>query len=57
MATTRFLFSGDITPQARGVAIGGSQALIDRGDHRDAMFWIVATFARCHAILAAEIRR
>ena len=54
VARTPFFFSGDITPAARPVAIGGSQHLIDRGCHREAVFWMVATFARCHKILAAD---
>jgi hypothetical protein len=53
-ARTRFFFSSDITPAARPIAIDGSRALIDAGDHREAMFWIVATYARCHTILAAD---
>ncbi|MER5683961.1 hypothetical protein [Streptomyces sp. NPDC002205] len=54
VARTPFLFSSDITVQARPIAIDGSRSLIDRGDHREAVFWIVATFARCHTILAAD---
>lgn len=54
LARTPFFFSTDITPAARPIAIHGSQELIDRGDHREAVFWIVATFARCHKILAAD---
>lgn len=54
VATTPFFFSSDITPDARPIAIDGSQHLIDAGDHREAMFWIIATFARCHIILAAD---
>jgi hypothetical protein len=57
VARTPFFFSGDITPAARPVAIDGSQALIDGGDHREAVFWIIATFARCHTILAADAPR
>lgn len=53
-ARTPFPFSSDITPAARPIAIDGSRALIDAGDHREAVFWIVATFARCHTILAAD---
>ncbi|MFD6418952.1 hypothetical protein [Streptomyces sp. NPDC060194] len=53
-AVTPFFFSSDITPGARPIAIDGSRDLIERGDHREAMFWIVATFARCHTILAAD---
>lgn len=36
------------------MAIDGSRYLIERGDHREAVFWIVATFARCHTVLAAD---
>jgi len=54
VARTPFFFSSDITPEARPIAIDGSQQLVDRGDHREAVFWIVATFARCHNILAAD---
>lgn len=53
-AKTPFFFSSDITPAARPVAIDGSRELIHAGCHREAVFWIVATFARCHKILAAD---
>lgn len=56
VARTPFFFSADITPEARPVAIDGSRHLIETGDHREAVFWIVATFARCQAILAADAR-
>ncbi|WP_219834564.1 hypothetical protein [Paenibacillus sp. R14(2021)] len=51
---TPFFFSSDITPAARSIAIDGSRALIQDGSHREAVFWIIATFARCHKILAAD---
>lgn len=54
VARTPFFFSSDITPAARRIAIDGSRALIDAGDHREAVFWIIATHARCQAILAAD---
>lgn len=54
VAKTPFFFSSDITPQARPIAIDGSRDLIRGGYHREAIFWIVATFARCHKILAAD---
>ncbi|MEU9619193.1 MULTISPECIES: hypothetical protein [unclassified Streptomyces] len=54
VARTPFFFSSDITAEARPIAIGGSRQLIERGDHREAVFWIIATFARCHAVLAAD---
>ncbi|TNJ66418.1 hypothetical protein FE784_10605 [Paenibacillus hemerocallicola] len=53
-ARTPFFFSSDITPAARPIAIEGSRELIHTGFHREAMFWIVATFARCHKILTAD---
>lgn len=54
VATTPFPFRADITPAARPVAIDGSLELIRAGNHREAVFWIAATFARCHQILAAD---
>ncbi len=54
VAKTPFPFSSDITPAARATAIDASLALIHAGDQREAMFWIVATFARCLKILAAD---
>ncbi|MFF3910255.1 hypothetical protein ACFYZJ_30810 [Streptomyces sp. NPDC001848] len=54
VAKTPFFFSSDITPTARPIAIDGSQRLIDSGDHHEAVFWIIATFARCHTILATD---
>lgn len=54
VARTPYFFRSDISADARPIAIDGSQALIDRGEHREAVFWIVATFARCHSLLAAD---
>jgi hypothetical protein len=54
VAKTPFFFSGDITPHGRPVAIDGSQQLIDNGDHREAVFWLIATYARCQKILSAD---
>ncbi|QYR23591.1 hypothetical protein KZ483_12225 [Paenibacillus sp. sptzw28] len=53
-AKTPFFFSTDITAVSRSVAIDGSRELIRAGNHHEAIFWIVATFARCHKILAAD---
>jgi hypothetical protein len=53
-AKTPFFFSTDITATARPIAIDGSRGLIRAGYHHEAVFWIVATFARCHKILAAD---
>lgn len=42
-----FRFAADLHADARPVAINGSQELIDAGLHREAVFWLVATFSRC----------
>lgn len=44
-------FASDISDHARRVAIDGSRDLIERGDHREAMFWIVVTHCRCQKVL------
>ncbi len=48
-----FPFAADLTPAARPVAIDGSRALVDGGAHREAVFWITATAARCQSVLSA----
>jgi hypothetical protein len=48
---TPFPFASDISDLARPIAIDGSRELIERGDHREAIFWIVATYARCQKVL------
>ncbi len=53
-AKTPFFFSSDITPDARPIAIDASRDLIQADCHREAVFWIVATFARCHKIPAVD---
>lgn len=40
-------WAGDIHEDARPIAIGGSQQLIDMGLHREAIYWILATCSRC----------
>lgn len=47
-------YAADLTAAARPVAIDGSRALVAAGDHREAVFWIVATAARCQAALTAR---
>lgn len=42
-----FRFAADLRPDARAVAIDGSRELIDEGLHREAVFWLGATFSRC----------
>lgn len=51
---TPFFFASDLTPLARPLAIDGSRALIESGLHREAMFWIAATFARCEMAFMAD---
>jgi hypothetical protein len=49
-----FPFASDITPAARPIAVDGGRALLDQGHHREAVFWIAATHARCLLTLARE---
>lgn len=48
---TDFPFAADITEAARSAALGGTAALVEEGEHREAVFWLVATFARCVQVL------
>jgi hypothetical protein len=48
---TPFFFAADISRIGRTVAIDGSWELIERGEHREAVFWIAATSARCQKVL------
>ena len=54
VARTKFVFSSDITPIARPVAIDGTREQIRQGNHREVVFWLVATYSRCHKILATD---
>ncbi|HEY8601401.1 MAG TPA: hypothetical protein VIL85_23445 [Thermomicrobiales bacterium] len=49
-----FPFASDLTEQARPIAIDGSWTLIERGDHREAVFWIVVTYSRCLQVFAQD---
>jgi hypothetical protein len=49
-----FFFAADITAHARPIPIGGSEELIARGLHREALFWIAATYCRCMAVFAQD---
>ncbi|RJE86218.1 hypothetical protein D3P07_19280 [Paenibacillus sp. 1011MAR3C5] len=51
---TPFFFRSDISVLSRPIAIDGSRDLIHSGQHHEAVFWIAATFARCHQIFAAD---
>jgi hypothetical protein len=45
-----FFFAADISDLARPVAIDGNRELIERGDHREAIFWMAATYSRCQQV-------
>jgi hypothetical protein len=51
---TPYRFAADISDAGRPVAIDGSRELIERGLHREAVFWIAATYSRCRTILTAD---
>jgi hypothetical protein len=48
---TPFFFASDISDIARPIAIDGSWDLVERGYHREAIFWMVATYSRCQKVL------
>lgn len=48
---TPFSFASDISDRARPIAIDGSRELIERGDHREAVFWMAVTYSRCQKVL------
>ena len=48
---TPVFFASDISDLARPIALDGSRELIERGDHREAVFWIIATYSRCQKVL------
>lgn len=54
-ARSPFPFASDISEFARPIAIDGSRDLIARGHHREAVFWLVATYSRCLAILHTDL--
>src|SRR5262249_48404428 len=51
---TPFPFASDISELARPIAIDGSREMIARGDHGEAVFWLVATYSRCQKVLYQE---
>ncbi|KAB8161162.1 hypothetical protein FH609_003175 [Streptomyces sp. 3MP-14] len=51
-AATPFPFRSDVQAPARPVAIDASRELIRAGRHREVLFWLVATQARCQLVLA-----
>ncbi len=53
---TPFPFASDVSDSARPFVINGSLELIERGYHREAMFWIAVTHSRCHKVLSLDVR-
>jgi hypothetical protein len=51
---TPFFFASDLSAGARPIAIDGSAELIERGDQREAVFWMVATSCRCQKVFAQD---
>jgi hypothetical protein len=48
---TPFFFASDLSDSARPIVIDGSRTLIEEGLHREAIFWMVATYSRCQKVL------
>ena len=48
---TPFFFASDISDIARPITVDGSRDLVGRGYHREAIFWMVATYSRCQKVL------
>ncbi|MGH2355881.1 MAG: hypothetical protein ACRDJN_30090 [Chloroflexota bacterium] len=51
---TPFPFASDISDVARPIAIDGSRELIERGCHREAIFWMAVTYSRCLKALSHD---
>lgn len=49
-----YAFRSDISPAGEAAAIGGSRELLLTPHPEDAVFWMAATFARCHLILLMD---
>ena len=53
-ARTPFPFSSDLRPDTWHIALDGSVELVDAGWPREAVWWLLATAARCATVLAAD---
>jgi hypothetical protein len=53
-ARTPFPFSGDLRPDTWHVTLDGSAELVVAGRHREAVWWLLATYARCVTVLAVD---
>lgn len=49
-----FPFSSDLTDAGHAAALRGSADLVTAGQHREAVFWIAVTFARCRTVFIAD---
>jgi hypothetical protein len=49
-----FFFATDVSEAGYPVAIRGTRELIERGDHREAMFWLAATAVRCQQVFVQD---
>jgi hypothetical protein len=52
--TTPYRFRSDVGEAARPISVDGTRELIERGLHREAVFWIAATYARCRHVFDAD---
>jgi hypothetical protein len=51
---TPFSFATDISDNARPMTIDGSFEMIERGYHREAMFWVAVTHSRCQKVILSD---
>jgi len=49
-----YAFRSDIRPDVQAAAIGGTRALLLGAHPSDAVFWMMATFARCMIVLRMD---
>lgn len=47
-------FAADITPSGREIAISGNLQMIHQGLHRETVFWLGASFARCLQVITEQ---
>ncbi|WBB76498.1 hypothetical protein O7602_13600 [Micromonospora sp. WMMD1128] len=48
-----FAFGADLGAAGRAVVFDGGAELVAAGRHREAMFWVVVTYARCLSVVSA----
>ena len=52
--SAEYPFRSDISQASRSIAIDGCRQLVESPYPMEAVFWMAATFARCHAILSMD---